>query len=310
MKFHIAPIQGHTDAAFRAFHAANYNNGDVVYYSPFIRLEHDDIRDRDRRDIKSKLNDNIKLIPQIIFRDRKELESLVKIIRNEGFNNIDLNMGCPFPLQTGHGRGAATILNEELGDALLNVIEKNNDIRFSVKMRLGLESPDEWRDLINRLNRVEVDHIAVHPRVARQQYKGELYMSSFEEILNLSKNPIVFNGEIKTPEDIDILINKYPAISGIMIGRGILNRPSLIEEYSSGSLYEPKERLRRMLDFHDEIYHHYSEILCGESQLLSKIKPFWEYAEDEVGRKIWKTIKKSTNLAKYNTAIALITQQL
>ncbi len=61
-----------------------------------------------------------------------------------------------------------------------------------------------------------------------------------------------------------------------------------------------------MLSFHRNLLDYYSSTLCGETQLISKIKPFWEYAEDEIGRKAWKAIKKATNLAKYHSAVAMI----
>lgn len=61
-----------------------------------------------------------------------------------------------------------------------------------------------------------------------------------------------------------------------------------------------------MLHFHRELLCHYESTLCGDSQILSKIKPFWEYAEEEIGRKAWKAVKKASNIAKYHSAVAMI----
>lgn len=305
MNFHFAPVQGHTDAAYRHFHSLIYGNLSD-YYTPFIRLEHGGIRGRDAKDISSPLNDCNHFIPQIIFRDRDELHALVEILKAMGKKEVDLNMGCPFPLQTGHGRGAATISNKELAKAVCDTITSNPGMRFSVKMRLGFNEPDEWRNLLECLNNVELSHIAVHPRVAKQQYVGDLYLDRMEEIIKESKNPVVFNGEIKTPADIMEIIERFPGISGVMIGRGLLGRPSLVAEYKDGKEWSRQQRLATMLEFHQKLLHHYEEILCGDSQLISKIKPFWEYAEVEIGRKAWKAIKKATNIAKYHSAVALI----
>ena len=49
MKFHFAPVQGHTDAPYRHFHAGMYGH-DISYYTPFIRLERGDLRVRDVKD--------------------------------------------------------------------------------------------------------------------------------------------------------------------------------------------------------------------------------------------------------------------
>lgn len=305
MEFHLAPVQGNTDAPYRGLHASNYK-GVTGYYTPFIRLEKDGIRQRDYKDVESAFNDAILLTPQIIFRDEEELNALVGLLKEKGAKRLDLNMGCPFPLQTGHGRGAATVANANLGKAVVKTVENNPDITFSVKIRLGMADPDEWKALLPLLNIIKLDHIAVHPRVAKQQYGGELYLDRFAEILSSSQNPVVFNGEVKTPQDIERVITSFPGISGIMIGRGLLARPSLVEEYISGVELPKEMRVERMLDFHRQLFDHYSSALCGDTQIISKIKPFWEYAEEEIGRKAWKAIKKATTLAKYNSAVAMI----
>lgn len=144
MDFHFAPVQGHTDAPYRHFHS-NVYGGDASYYTPFIRLEQGTIRNKDLKDFTSPFNDGLRLIPQIIFRDTEELTALINIIKQQGAKEINLNMGCPFPLQTGHRRGAATVANSELSEKMVSIINDNSDVSFSVKMRLGFENPDEWK---------------------------------------------------------------------------------------------------------------------------------------------------------------------
>ncbi|MDE5880181.1 MAG: tRNA-dihydrouridine synthase, partial [Muribaculaceae bacterium] len=175
MKFHFAPVQGHTDAPYRHYHHKVYGN-DLTYYTPFIRLEEGKLRKRDIKDFTSSLNSEAINIPQIIFRDEKELVALVDLMKQQEVTRLDLNMGCPFPLQTGHGRGAATVANESLAKAVKKIITDNQDINFSVKIRLGMTAPDEWQVLLPYLNDTHISHLAVHPRVARQQYSGELYL--------------------------------------------------------------------------------------------------------------------------------------
>lgn len=304
-QLYFAPVQGHTDASYRHFHSEIYG-GHQTYYTPFIRLEKDNIRPRDLKDLTSPLNENTHLVPQIIFRDAGELNSLVKILDDLGQKEIDLNMGCPFPLQTGHGRGASTIANEALAQEVVKCVNDYPDIQFSVKMRLGMTEPDEWRKLMPYLNSLKLKHVTLHPRVAKQQYGGEVNLNQFAEFLNQSKNPVVYNGDIKNLEDIKLIEEKFPEIEGIMLARGVLGRPSLLAESASQAEWSKPERINKMLEFHRRLFNHYSSILCGDAQVISKIQPFWEYAEDEIGRKAWKAIKKASNLAKYQTAVALI----
>lgn len=302
---YIAPVQGHTDAAWRHFHEETYG-GDNRYFTPFIRCDHGELRKQDLRDYSSELNAGLDLEPQVIFRDMSELDTLLKKLTEAGTERVNLNVGCPFPLQTGKGRGAGFLRNKEEISRLQSTLDKYPALSYSVKMRLGFEEDDEWRNIIEVLNNLELRHVDVHPRIAKQQYGGELRMDQFSEILKESKNPVVFNGEIKTPEDIDGILSAFPEVYGVMTARGILGRPSLAAEWLEGREWSLEERLEKMLKFHRALLNHYSSMLCGDSQILSKIKPFWEYAESEIGRKAWKAIKKSSNLAKYHSAVAMI----
>lgn len=304
-KILFAPVQGHTDAAYRHFHSSRYTGVDA-YYTPFIRLERGDVRSRDLRDAFGELSQSVPTVPQVIFRDERELTTLVAKMKEEGAKKVDINMGCPFPLQTSKGRGAATVRRTECHEAVRRVVEENPDILFSVKIRLGMEDHNEWKPLIQELNSLSLDHIAVHPRVARQQYGGEPDMETFKAIVDQSTNNIVYNGDIRTPEDAHRIVGEFPEICGIMIGRGLLARPSLAKEITSEDTWSRERRLQEMLRFHRILMRHYEDTLCGDHQVFSKLIPFWEYAEEEIGRKAWKAIKKATNMAKYHSAVALI----
>lgn len=304
-RIYIAPVQGHTDAAWRHYHHASYG-GENPYFTPFIRCEHSELRKQDLRDYTSELNGGIDLEPQVIFRDMAELEILLDSLSKHGAERVNLNMGCPFPLQTGKGRGAGFLAKMKEIEKLPATLAKFPGVSYSVKMRLGYENPEEWRNVLPTLNSLDLRHIDVHPRVAKQQYGGELNLEQFGKLLAASRNPIVFNGDIKTPEDISLVIDRFPEIEGIMTARGVLGRPSLAKEAEEGREWSREERIEKMLSFHRALLHHYSETLCGEAQILSKIKPFWEYAEEEIGRKAWKAIKKAGNIAKYHSAVAMI----
>lgn len=305
MKIEIAPVQGHTDAAWRHYHHEIYG-GDQVYYTPFIRLEKGDFRKHDLKDWQSGLNENLEVVPQVIFKDMEELKPLVEGLIERGAKRIDLNTGCPFPLQTAKGRGAAFVGNSDEYAAIPALVEANPEVSFSVKMRLGFSDPKEWKGVMDILNSMKLDHVTLHPRVARQQYGGELEMEQFSEFLRQSENPVLFNGEIHTPENAAKIKEKFPGISGIMIARGVLGRPSLVYEIETGKPWSREERIRTMLAFHERLLDHYRSELCGDHQVLSKIKPFWEYAEEEIGRKAWKSISKASNMAKYASAVAMI----
>ncbi|MDE6277143.1 MAG: tRNA-dihydrouridine synthase family protein [Muribaculaceae bacterium] len=307
-ELYIAPVQGHTDAAWRKFHREVY--GRVAQsFTPFIRLEKGDPRRRDMADFTSPLNaDDPDLEPQVIFRDMDELAVLLTALRDAGASRVNLNLGCPFPLQTAKGRGAAILDHPDCLDPLPEIMARFPEISLSVKMRLGLGSPDQWRPVLDRLRYVPLRHIAVHPRTAREQYSGPLHLDQFSALMHSAPAPVIYNGEIHTPADIEATRTGFPAIAGVMCARGLLRRPSLFSEYIEGREWDAPKRLEHILRFHSLLFEHYNATLCGPSQILSKIKPFWEYAEPEIGHKAAKAIRKATTLPKYAAAISMIAQ--
>lgn len=298
-----APLQGYTEAAWRHHHAALLPQAvPDRYFSPFLRLEKGELRRRDLRDITSTLNtDN--LTPQIIFRDLDEFKRLADAVAASGHTTLDLNLGCPFPPQVKHGRGAALLRRPDTLAAVAREMAVRPDIAFSAKMRLGVTDPGEWRAVMGAISEMPLTHLTVHPRTASQQYAGELQTESVAEIIAQSPHPVIFNGDILTPADIDRVMDAYPGLAGVMIGRGLLARPSLIAEWREGGEWSADRRLSLMIELHRRVLDTYRETLCGDTQILMKIRPFWDYAEPLIGHKTAKAIRKAGSLTAYMGAL-------
>lgn len=304
-KIEFAPLQGYTDAIYRTMHNKVFG-GINCYYSPFIRLEKGEVRQKDIKDILPENNENINLVPQIIVNSNEEFLKLTESVCNLGYKRIDINMGCPFPLQTKKGRGAAILQNTKHLEDIVESINSINDIDFSIKMRLGMDSAEDAKGALEIINKAKLHHLTIHPRIAKQQYKGEIDYQTFDYIYQNCLHPIIYNGDILSQEDIYNIINIYPKIEAIMIGRGLLAKPYLAMELNKTIRLSVSERLSMIMKLHDAIYDHYSSVMQGEHQLLLKMKTFWEYLDEEIGKKPYKAIKKSVNIKKYELAIRLI----
>ena len=308
-----APMQGYTQAVFRHYHAALFNTDqtDITYYSPFIRIEKGMPRKRDINDITSPLNNNHTLIPQIICRDCDEFRVLVETIKQQGYNDIDLNMGCPFPPQVKHGRGRGLMATAKELESICRLMNDMEDTRFSIKMRLGITRPDEWKQIIHILNEMPLQHITVHPRTATQQYRGELHINQLETLMHDIRHNIVYNGEITSPEQIITLQNTYPGLYGVMVGRGLLNRPTIFSEYTGIALrgeapYVEAERNQASLRLLRSIIIWQSEHLCGTNQILAHAIPMaLSMSENILDHKTIKQIKKVTSVQKLVDLITL-----
>lgn len=68
-------------------------------------------------------------------------------------------------------------------------------------------------------------------------YKKELRL--FAE---MCQHPLVYNGDLHTPDDIRRIEEEYPDLDGVMIGRGLLANPALAMEYREGIVL-PREEL-------------------------------------------------------------------
>ena len=288
----VAPLQGLTEAAWRRVHFRLFGDaqGAVEYFTPFIRVEHGNVRPRDLRDFTSPLNEGMPVTPQIIFKNEGEWRILVESLLEAGARYIDMNMGCPFPPQVKKGRGAGALQQiAELERIAHRMAQYSGQMEFSIKMRLGLSEPGEALVLSDILNSMPLRHITIHPRTAAQQYKGELHLNELEQLKLRLSHPIIFNGDISTPAQIKMLESGY---AGAMVGRGLLSRPTLFAEYRTGVEYSEDDRAGAYLHTLRDTAALLADRLCGPTQLRDKLTPYWQYAPAFLDKKIVKQGKK------------------
>lgn len=302
LPIHFAPLQGHTDDVYRRIHH-QLVGGIEHYYTPFVRVEAGDIRSKDRRDIDPKNNVGVPMIPQIIFKSLKEFLFLLNEMEALGYRAIDLNMGCPFPLQARHGRGSGLLAHPDIVAEVADIIKARPELTFSVKMRLGWENTEEWIPILDILNDTPLAHIALHPRTGTQQYKGSIHREIFERFYETCRHPLLYNGDLTTLEQLHAMEKCYPRLAGLMIGRGLLARPTLAREYAERREWSHEEHIHTLRLLHSKLMEEYARIVKGEAQLHSKLRPYWEYTEPLIGHKPHKKIMKSGNLRNYLNAI-------
>lgn len=302
MEIHFAPLQGYTDFEYRRIHA-RHCGGVQTYYSPFIRWEKGGIREKDIRDILPENNEGLHLIPQIICADTDEFNRLADAIQELGYGEMDLNMGCPAPMQTKLMRGSGILPHPTRVSALLKEMERRPEVRFSAKMRLGLEEKKEWRELSDMLNSSCLKHLTVHPRIGKQMYKGEVDMDAFNEVYDSIHLPIIYNGDVTSMEQVSSLSERYPGLHGIMMGRGLLARPTMAKECLMGEEMPHEERMSILMQMHEDMLGYCTRKYKVDPQILLHIHAFWEYQESQLERKTWKKIMKAGNMKNYLEAI-------
>ena len=298
MKIFSAPLQGYTDCAWRNAHAQVFAGTIDRYYAPFIRLEKGVFRNKDLRDIAPQANTDYRLVPQAIACPAEQLVLIVEKIASMGYGEIDINMGCPFPPVVKRHWGAGMLPYPEEVASMLDTLKHFPGIKFSVKMRLGVENADEWRELMPMLADANLAHVTMHPRTARQQYGGTTDMGQFARFCNAATFPVVYNGDLCSTKDIENISAHFPCLKAVMIGRGLLRNPALSCDVHTTDPWQ------KAIALHDLLLNHYSKHLSGDSHLLMKMKSLWEFFLADTGdKKCRKKILKSTSIEKYRLAV-------
>ena len=75
-----------------------------------------------------------------------------------------------------------------------------------------------------------MEELIIHPRTRQDFYGNKPNLEVFKDAISLSKNPVCYNGDIFTLEDHNKLVEEFKEVDKIMLGRGILANPALMNE--------------------------------------------------------------------------------
>ena len=302
MKYYLAPMEGITGFIYRNAYEKYFNNIDK-YFTPFIiPNSNKNFKSKELKDILPENNKNINIVPQILTNDSEGFIFTAKKLQNLGYDEVNLNLGCPSGTVVSKGRGSGFLAKREELDKFLDEIFKIENMKISIKTRIGKDEPEEFYELIKIYNKYPIEELIIHPRTQKDFYKNKPNLEIFKYAIENSKNPICYNGDIFTVKDYEEFINKFPSINTVMIGRGIIANPGLMKEIKEGNIIT-KDILK---DFHDEILEGYLELLDGEKNSLFKMKELWSYMVHifSDNKKYAKNIKKAQNLISYKQAVS------
>lgn len=305
-KLLLAPIQGITDFHFRnAFQ--KYFQGIDEMYSPYLRPDHKmELRKSKIKDILPENNKGIDLIPQIMTNSTESFLFLIDFLKEKGYNRLNWNLGCPFPMVTNKKLGSGLLPFSEEIDRVLNRVISKTDMEISIKMRLGFDDTTNILEILPKLNQYPISKIIIHPRTGMQKYKGNVFLDEFEEYLKISKHKICYNGDINSVSDHQRFKSLFPKIDEWMLGRGLVANPFLAMQIKALNITENPKSV--FFEFQNELVESVLGQLSGDSHLLSKMKAYWEYFSLSFSnsRKVFKLIKKSKSFNDFNNSLSAI----
>lgn len=298
MQYYLAPLEGITTYVYRNAYHKHFKKMDK-YFTPFI-VPHKDkkFNTRELKELSPEHNQGLNVIPQLLTNNAEDFLKTAKDIVQMGYKEINLNLGCPSKTVVTKKKGSGFLEYPEELDRFLDIIYGNADFKISVKTRIGKDSPDEFYQLLEVYNKYPIEELTIHPRVQADYYQNTPNLDMFKVAYEESKNPICYNGDIRTTDDLTSLIQQFPDLKHVMIGRGIIHNPGLLTNFD-------KEIL---LSFHNMILEEYIKISSGERNVLFKMKELWFYmlAMFENVEKIGKKIKKTERLKEYEAIINML----
>jgi tRNA-dihydrouridine synthase len=302
---YFAPLQESTDFVYRRAHAIHFGHIDK-YFSPYLLVQKDgSIKKSHLRDSLQENCRGYNLVPQIMAGKSLDFIFLANHLSDLGYEEINWNLGCPYPMVTRKGMGSGLLPQPAKIREILDQSLPQINCRISIKLRAGLISPEEIFQVIPVLNDFPLAEVIFHPRVARQLYTGIPDWELFEKVSGLIRHPLVYNGDINTKEDFQKASEKFGIENNWMIGRGLLKNPFLASDIKGVQLPGRMEKITILENFHNEIADNYATLLSGQSHLITRMTKFWEYFSFlfPSPHKAFKRVKKSVNMSKYEIAV-------
>ena len=330
MQFYMAPMEGLTGYIFRNAYEKHYG-GIARYFTPF--LTNKKMNHRELNDILPEHNRGMEVVPQVLTNRADDFCCIAGQLREYGYETVNLNLGCPSGTVVAKNRGAGFLAFPDELDAFLDEIFSRCPSKISVKTRIGRDTPAEWERLLAIYEKYPLEELIIHPRVQKDFYKNTVNLEAYGLAERMSRHVLCYNGDLGTAEDYRDRHERFPGTERMMLGRGLLKNPGLIEEiWYSKYAYKPEKRQNlqkgvqppdmpetqgvpvshdtgqkkiRLRAFHDDLLLGYQTVMSGDRPTLFKMKELWVYLGESFSNpeKYLKKIKKTERIREYELIV-------
>ena len=299
MRYYFAPMEGLTDSIYRRLHH-KYFPGVDRYYMPFLSPTiHRQLTHKEDRELPMADSVPFPAVPQVLTKVPEDFLWAAEVCRDRGYDEVNLNIGCPSGTVVSKGKGSGMLRNPSELDRFLEEIFSASPLPVSVKTRLGLENSEEFPAILEVLNRYPIRELTIHPRVRKQFYDGTVDMDMFDYAVQNSTNPLCYNGDILSLQQAETLLQKYPQIQSVMIGRGLIADPGML---SGGT------DIAALEGFMNELMAVYEVEFGSSRNAIFRLKENWGFLHNrfEGCDKLWKRLRKTTDATEFKSISAEI----
>lgn len=258
----LAPMEDVTDQAFRRI-LLKYGRPDL-FFTEFTSVS-GLMSDIGRQNVIHRLSyssEEHPIIAQIWGTDPQEYFEGTRIVKEMGFDGVDINMGCPVKKIVKQGACSALIKSPTLAIEIIKAVQEasGGELPVSVKTRMGFDRivTESW---ISMLLETNIEALTLHPRLAIEMSTKSADWSQVKVAVDLrdrlSKGTVIVgNGDVTSVSHGVALCKKY-GCDGYMVGRGIFNDPYLFSDNyddQKKGVYDRIEVLIEHLELHKELW--------------------------------------------------------
>ena len=299
MRYYFAPMEGLTDSIYRRAHHT-YFSGVDRYYMPFLSPTiHRTLTHREDRELPMADSVDFQAVPQVLTKVAEDFLWAAQVCRDRGYDEVNLNEGCPSGTEVSKGKGSGMLRDLDHLDRFLEEIFQESVLPISIKTRLGIENSEEFPKILEIYNRYPIIELTIHPRVRKQFYNGTVDMEMFRYAAQNSRNPLCYNGDITSVAQINKLQLEFPMVESVMIGRGLVADPGLL---CGGT------EIKALEQFMNALLEEYTVSFGGARNAMFRLKENWGllHPRFEGVDKLWKRLRKTTDLEEYKAITAEI----
>ncbi len=223
----LAPMQDVTDLPFMRV-IAHYGAPDFLF-TEFFRVHS---QSRPEKHILRSITENQTGRPvfaQLIGEHIPDMVRTVKELLHHPIAGIDLNLGCPAPKIYKKNVGGGLLRDPARVDALLGALRDAVPGLFTVKMRIGFDSTDNYGQILGLINKHAIDLLSVHGRTVKEMYRSDVHYEFIGTAARTVRCPVLANGNITSAAKAGAALQQTGA-AGVMIGRHAIRNPWIFRQ--------------------------------------------------------------------------------
>ncbi len=220
---------------------------------------------------------------QLIGEEIPHMVRTVKELLKLPVAGIDLNMGCPAPKIYKKNVGGGLLRDPDKIDALIGGLRDAVPGLFTVKMRIGFDSTDNYLRVLDLINKHGVDLLSVHGRTVKEGYRSDVHYDFIATAARTVRCPVLANGNVSSAAKAADVFAQTGA-AGVMIGRHAIRNPWIFrqcrERFACAPIFTPT--LADVREYVDRLYRETRAPEIPEAAHVAKMKKYLNFVGQSV----------------------------